>query len=397
MPTPASRIGDLAPLYAAHPGLVRVLTAADVPGQNRYGIYPDGQGPAGARRRLRPPSRRGRASRSSGTRQTVAPIVDDGPAHHLGPAARPVVDDGRGRRPRRAVQLHEASPRQRPRPRAGSARGDVDAALADRRSVAAGVVRDHARRARLHRARGRAAPAAIGDRIEVFATTQTPYMDRDELALILGLPATRSRSSRAPAAAGSAASSTCRSSRWSRSRPGSWTGRSGACTPAPNRCARDQAPSRRGSPRRSARTPTGGSPRSTSTATSTPAPTPRGARPSPTACRSTRSGPYVVPAVRATTRALYTNGPIGRRVPRLRRAAGRHRPEALMDDLADELGHRPPGVPPAQRAAGRIDHGDRPGPRRERRSRRLPGRAAARLAAARRTPRPPTPRRRRAH
>jgi aerobic-type carbon monoxide dehydrogenase small subunit (CoxS/CutS family) len=34
-------LGDLAPLYASHPGLVRVLVAADVPGRNGFGIYPD--------------------------------------------------------------------------------------------------------------------------------------------------------------------------------------------------------------------------------------------------------------------------------------------------------------------------------------------------------------------
>ena len=28
-------LGDLAPLYARHPGLLRVLTAADVPGRER--------------------------------------------------------------------------------------------------------------------------------------------------------------------------------------------------------------------------------------------------------------------------------------------------------------------------------------------------------------------------
>ena len=50
------------------------------------------------------------------------------------------------------------------------------------------------------------------------------------------------------------------------------------------------------------------------------------------------AGPYVVPAVRATTRAIYTNGPIGGAfrgfgVPQ---AAIAH--EALLDDLAERLG-----------------------------------------------------------
>ncbi len=44
-PFPHARftLGDMTPLLAAHPGLVRVLTAADVPGRNLYGIYPTGK------------------------------------------------------------------------------------------------------------------------------------------------------------------------------------------------------------------------------------------------------------------------------------------------------------------------------------------------------------------
>ena len=34
-------LGDLAPLHRKYPGLVKVLTAADVPGNNGFGIYPD--------------------------------------------------------------------------------------------------------------------------------------------------------------------------------------------------------------------------------------------------------------------------------------------------------------------------------------------------------------------
>ncbi len=36
-------LGDFSLLLAAHPGLVRVLTAADMPGRNLYGIYPTGK------------------------------------------------------------------------------------------------------------------------------------------------------------------------------------------------------------------------------------------------------------------------------------------------------------------------------------------------------------------
>ena len=36
-----SRSATFAPLHARHPGLVRVLTAADVPGPTASAIYPD--------------------------------------------------------------------------------------------------------------------------------------------------------------------------------------------------------------------------------------------------------------------------------------------------------------------------------------------------------------------
>ncbi len=39
MPRPRFTLGDLEPLLARHPGLLRVLTAADVP-VNGFGIYP---------------------------------------------------------------------------------------------------------------------------------------------------------------------------------------------------------------------------------------------------------------------------------------------------------------------------------------------------------------------
>ena len=36
-------LGDFTAVLAAHPGLVRVLTASDIPGRNLYGIYPTGK------------------------------------------------------------------------------------------------------------------------------------------------------------------------------------------------------------------------------------------------------------------------------------------------------------------------------------------------------------------
>ena len=60
---------------------------------------------------------------------------------------------------------------------------------------------------------------------------------------------------------------------------------------------------------------------------STPAPMPPGGRPWRAACRSTATGPYAVPGVsRRGAAPFYQQRAAVRRLPRLRRAAGRHRP-----------------------------------------------------------------------
>ena len=101
---------------------------------------------------------------------------------------------------------------------AGSSRGDVDAALAGRRGHRDGHVRDVVRGARVHRARGRdgarrrRAGRGLGDDPDaVHGPRRARAHPRPADGRACG-------SSRAPAAAGSAASSTCRSSHCSRSR-----------------------------------------------------------------------------------------------------------------------------------------------------------------------------------
>ncbi|MGH7186416.1 MAG: xanthine dehydrogenase family protein molybdopterin-binding subunit, partial [Pseudomonadota bacterium] len=84
-----------------------------------------------------------------------------------------------------APQLHEALPGNI-LIRGNLKRGDVDAALA------ASAVTAEGRFETSFVEHGYIEPEAgyarrVGDRIEIFATTQTPYMDRDEVALILGL------------------------------------------------------------------------------------------------------------------------------------------------------------------------------------------------------------------
>jgi CO/xanthine dehydrogenase Mo-binding subunit/aerobic-type carbon monoxide dehydrogenase small subunit (CoxS/CutS family) len=174
-------IGDLRPLHAKHPGLVRVLTAADVPGQNRYGIYPQGKDqPALADGYVR---YRGEAVLALvGDEATIAGIRDSEVPIAWEPL--PPLSFDLAMAPG-APRLHESAP--------GNvliegrvARGDVNAALAAA-AVAAeiAVETSFVEHAYIEPEAGYA--GRVGDRIEIFATTQTPYMDRDEIALILGL------------------------------------------------------------------------------------------------------------------------------------------------------------------------------------------------------------------
>jgi CO/xanthine dehydrogenase Mo-binding subunit/aerobic-type carbon monoxide dehydrogenase small subunit (CoxS/CutS family) len=183
-PHPHARftIGDLAPLFARFPGLVRVLTADDVPGQNLFGIYPTGKdqpvlAPGIARMR-------GEAVAALvGDAETVAAIRDDDLPitwEVLAPVTFDAALAGT------APDLHAHAPGNvlcRGRVKAGEAEGVL--ATAQHRaaiSVETGFV-EHAY---IEPEAGYA--RKVGERIEVVACTQTPYMDRDELALILGIP-----------------------------------------------------------------------------------------------------------------------------------------------------------------------------------------------------------------
>jgi aldehyde oxidoreductase len=181
-------IGDLGPLRARHPGLVDVFTAADVPGQNRYGIYAAGKDqPALADGVVR---HRGEAILALvGDERTIQAIDDqDVPiAWHPLPPLRDIRDalaDG-------APSLHDASPGNE-LVRGRLATGDVDAALAGSAVRAeVEVETTFVEHAYIEPEAGVA--ERIGDRIEVTVSTQAPYMDRDEVALLLGIPPTSVR------------------------------------------------------------------------------------------------------------------------------------------------------------------------------------------------------------
>lgn len=176
-PHPHARftLGDFAPLLARHPGLLRVLTAKDVPGQNRYGIYPTGKDqPVLADGHVR---HRGEPICALvGDEATVLAIEDDEIPVTWEVLPPVTFDDALARDP-----LHPHLP-DNVLCRGRVARGH-HAASAHTASIA--VETRFVEHAYIEPEAGYA--RRVGDRIEIVACTQTPYMDRDEIALILGL------------------------------------------------------------------------------------------------------------------------------------------------------------------------------------------------------------------
>ena len=183
-PHPRARftLGDLGPLRARHPGLVAVLTAADVPGSNRFGIYPTGKD---------------------------QPVLAEGEARFRGEAVLALVGAARALE---AIRDEEVPIAWEPLPPVegieaalaeGAARvqddkpgnlltrgqvrkGDVEAGFAAAAFVAEGDWRtSFVEHAYIEPEAGWA--AREGDRLTVAVTTQTPYMDRDEVAQVLGI------------------------------------------------------------------------------------------------------------------------------------------------------------------------------------------------------------------
>lgn len=173
-------IGDLAPLHERHPGLVKVLTAADIPGNKCYGIYPDLKDqPVFALDQVR---FRGEAVLALvGERAALDAIPDDEvPITYT--VLAPIVgldaalETG-------ARQIHEDKP-DNILIAAALRRGEGDpsncahAASGDWRT-------SYVEHAYIEPEAGYA--QRRGDRLEIHVTTQTPYMDRDEVALIMDL------------------------------------------------------------------------------------------------------------------------------------------------------------------------------------------------------------------
>jgi aldehyde oxidoreductase len=325
-------VGDLGPVLAAHPGIVRILTARDVPGENTYGIYPTGKDqPVLADGYVR---HRGEAILALVGEQDDVMALSDSEIpitwHEL-----PPMMDGEAALAPGAPRLHEAA-EGNVLVRGRVARGDTEEALARSAIVVEGVFETSlVEHAYIEPEAGHA--RRVGDRVEVFASTQTPYMDRDEVARILGLPPDRVRI--VPSACGGgfggkldlSVQPLCAIAAWVLDRPVRWTW---------TRPESMLASTKRHPARMSARLGADDDGRLTAMTFHGDFDTGAYASWGPTVANRVpvhASGPYEIPAVLATTRAIHTNGPIagafrGFGVPQAAIAQ-----EALMDELAARL------------------------------------------------------------
>lgn len=177
------RIGDIDAFLAAHPGILQVLTAKDIPGRNIFGVIPPfADQPVFAEGEAR---FRGEA---------VAAVVGTRAAiEALELSTFPVTWEEREAVLTIAAALDPAAPQlQEKRPgnilvRGHVEKGDVQAALASGAVTVEGTFETaFVEHAYIEPEAGWA--RRVGDRMEITASTQAPYMDRDDTAAIMGLP-----------------------------------------------------------------------------------------------------------------------------------------------------------------------------------------------------------------
>ena len=201
-------IGDLDAFRAARPGIAAVLTANDIPGSNAFGVYPVGKDqPVLADRIVRYRGEAvlavvGNSGAVAALRDEDLPISWRQEPPVIGIAAAAAADAATVQVGREGNVLA----------RGKVIKGDIGQGFAEADFVAEGAWRtSFVEHAYIEPEAGWA--RRIEDRLEIHVSTQSPYMDRDETALILGIGKIRCGSSRRPAAAASAASWTCPSSR----------------------------------------------------------------------------------------------------------------------------------------------------------------------------------------
>jgi aldehyde oxidoreductase len=177
------QFGDLDAFVRKHPGIHAILTGKDVPGKDCYGVIPRyADQPVFAQREAR---HRGEA---------VAAVVGEVEAvEALDPAKFPVAWEALPA----LKEIDEALAPDAPRIHAHReqnvlvggrvVRGDVDAALANADITAEGEYETgFIEHAYIEPEAGFA--RRVGDSIEIQACTQSPYMDRADIATILGIP-----------------------------------------------------------------------------------------------------------------------------------------------------------------------------------------------------------------
>jgi aldehyde oxidoreductase len=178
------RIGDLGAFVSNQPGIFRVLTAADVPGENSFGIFPGlKEQPVFAESETR---FRGEA---------VAAIIGERAGLDAFDVARfpihweelePLVGIDAALSPN-AHASHAFRP-DNVLVRGWVEKGDAPVALSGASHRAQGLFEtSFVEHAYIEPEAGFA--RRVGDRIEIFASTQAPYMDRDEIARVLGIDA----------------------------------------------------------------------------------------------------------------------------------------------------------------------------------------------------------------
>ena len=325
-------LGDLATTADAWPGVTRVLTAADVP-SNRVGIYPDLRDqPVLAEGVVR--YRGDPVVALVGTREAVVAVRDEDlpiryeqlpTVHGLGETRAPdaplVHDDMEDNR------LIEG----------GVERGDAAAALVGCAVTAEGRFETaFVEHAYIEPEAGWA--RRVGERVELFVSTQTPVMDRDITAEVLGLTPTQVRI--VPSACGGGFGGKLDASIQPLVALAAWL------TGAPVACVYERPESMMASTKRhpaaiEARIGCDGDGKLQAVDFDATFDTGAYASWGPTVASRVpihATGPYAVPAVSTRGRAFYTNGPPagafrGFGVPQATIAL-----EALMDDLAERLG-----------------------------------------------------------
>ncbi len=174
-------LGDLTAFVAAHPGIERVLSARDVPG-NGFGIYPHIKDqPVLAQGVVR---FRGEAVLALvGTRDAVESVTDTELPLRYTPLS-PVMGIEAAAAP--GAPLVQADKPGNILLDGGVKKGNAAAAFARCAAIAEAVFdTGFVEHAYIEPEAGWA--RRVGERLEIHVTTQTPYMDRDEMALVMKL------------------------------------------------------------------------------------------------------------------------------------------------------------------------------------------------------------------